>query len=302
MLWDCAIIGGGPAGLNAALVLGRARRQVLLADDGRPRNAVTHESHGFLTRDGVKPAEFRQMAYQEIGKYPSVRTVRDRVTAVRPDGGAFELDTGEGVIYQARKLILATGLRERLPSVEGMTSFYGKSLFNCPYCDGWELRDRALVVISENEHAFAMARTVHQWSRDLVLATNGAQVLTDGQREALRRNGIRIMEGRIAALAGEGGMLQKVVFADGSEVRREGGFVTPEWSHSAPFGEALGCASNELGGIVTDGFGRTSVKGVYAAGDSAVIAPSQLIIAAAGGSRAAIGVNTDLTQEDFGAV
>src|SRR5436853_2415150 len=142
MIIDCAIIGGGPAGLNAALVLGRARRAVLLFDDNQPRNAVTQETHGFLTRDGVKPGELRHLAHLELRKYPTVEIRHTRITDVRNHEGLFELVADNSDVVQARALILATGLKETLPAIAGIHDYYGKSLFNCPYCDGWELRDK----------------------------------------------------------------------------------------------------------------------------------------------------------------
>ncbi|WP_282942140.1 NAD(P)/FAD-dependent oxidoreductase [Paenibacillus sp. RC67] len=299
MLYDCAIIGGGPAGLSAALVLGRARRNVIVYDSNKPRNAVTQESHGFLTRDGIKPAEFRRMAQSDISKYPSVRIQQAEVTVINRTYAGFEVITSQGERVEARKLILATGLREVFPEITGLSQFYGKSLFNCPYCDGWELRDKRLVLVAEGPHLFHGSKLISNWSRDLLVCTNGHRSLTPDQIALLERKGMKVMQQPIAAFEGKSGQLEQVVFANGTRVVREGGFVTPKWAHAATFGERLGCFTNDMGGIVTDGFGRTNVKDVYAAGDASVVAPSQLIIAAAEGSRAAIGLNGDLTDELF---
>lgn len=299
MQYDCAIIGGGPAGLNAALVLGRARRDTLLLDDNKPRNAVTHASHGFITRDGVKPAEFRSIAHEELSRYPAVRYKERRVTDVTRTEFGFQIETNEGERFDARKLIIATGLNEKFPAIHGFYDFYGKSVFNCPYCDGWELRDKMLVLVSEGQNVFHTAKLVYNWSRDLVVCTNGKSNLTVKQKETLLNHGINVITTPIAAFNGQDGRLAEVKFVDGTAIVREGGFVTPEFSQKAIFGQKLGCELHEMGGILTDGFGRTSVKGIYAAGDTSVIAPSQLIIAASEGSRAAMGVNADLTEEAF---
>ncbi len=301
MIVDCAIIGGGPAGLNAALVLGRARRSVLLFDDNQPRNAVTHESHGFLTRDGVKPEEFRAIAQQEIGKYPSVEFRQVRVTDVyrREGEGTFELAAANGEAFQARTIILATGLKETLPDVEGIHDYYGKSLFSCPFCDGWELRDRPLVVISEGERTFHMGKMVWNWSRDLLVCTNGHRALTEEEQKALRKKGIEVVEDRIAALIGREGRLERIVFATQGERAREGGFVATRLFQASPFAAQLGCEMNAQGGIVTDVLGRTTVPGVYAAGDTVMGGPAQLVIAAAEGSRAALGVSAALVEGEF---
>ncbi|WP_028608463.1 NAD(P)/FAD-dependent oxidoreductase [Paenibacillus harenae] len=299
-MWlDCAIIGGGPAGLNAALVLGRSRRVVILFDNNRPRNAVTRHSHGFITRDGIEPREFRRLAHENLASYPSVTVKPDRVVAITPGQPGFMLRTGNGVIYRSRTVILAAGLKETLPQVPGISGYYGKSLFSCPYCDGWELRDKPLAVISESAHAFHSAKIIYNWSKDILVCTNGANSLGADQIRQLARKGIRVNPKRIQALVGENGMLSRIAFADGEEVRREGGFISPLWEQGAAFGEALGCAMTQAGGFVTDDYGRTSVNGIYAAGDSSLIAPSQLVIAAGEGSKAAIGVNTDLTNQDF---
>ncbi|TCN20510.1 thioredoxin reductase [Mesobacillus foraminis] len=296
---DCVIVGGGPAGLNAALVLGRARRKVVLFDSNSPRNAVTHESHGFITRDGIKPSEFRKIAHHDIAKYPSVMIRNEKITDVKKKGMLFELVTEEGECIQAKKVILATGLKEIHPSVDNLMNYYGKSLFSCPYCDGWELKDLPLIVLTEFPHAFHFVKIVYNWSKDLIVCTNGHKVLTTEQKEVLQRKGIKVSEQKIKTLVGENGFLESVIFEDGQEVKRNGGFVTPQWIQASHLGQSLGCEINQLGGIITDELGRTNIEGVYAAGDTSVIAPSQVIIAAAEGSKAAIGVNTDLTQDEF---
>ncbi|APB69851.1 NAD(P)/FAD-dependent oxidoreductase [Paenibacillus polymyxa] len=299
MLYDCAIIGGGPAGLNAALVLGRARRSVALIDNNRPRNAVTHASHGFITRDGVTPAEFRRVAYEEVLRYPSVHHLQTEVVSTMKNESGFEVLDSSGLRVQARKLILATGIKEIFPEIEGFYPLYGKSLFNCPYCDGWELRDQPLVLVSESAAIFHTAKLLLNWSKDLIVCTNGHASLSDEQKERLQSKGIVVMEQPVASFIGHNGQLEHVRFTDGTQVPRVGGFVTPQFVQSAPLGEHLGCERTESGGIKTDEAGRTSIPGVYAAGDSSYFMPSQLIFAAADGSRTAASVNMDLTEEDF---
>ncbi|GCE07208.1 NAD(P)/FAD-dependent oxidoreductase [Dictyobacter aurantiacus] len=300
MRLDCAIIGGGPAGLNAALVLGRGKRNVVLFDDNRPRNAVTHESHGFLTRDGVSPDEFRRLAHQEISAYPSVSIQQARVTAVHKHDDEYELVVDNGTTVQARTIILATGLKETLPDVERIHEYYGTSLFNCPFCDGWELKDIPLIlIVEEGPAAFHMATLLWNWSRDLLVCTNGHATLTEEQKATLRRREIEIVEERITALVGTNGRLERVEFAAHEASARQGGLVAPRWQPASPFGAQLGCETNEMNGITVDRLGRTSVKGVYAAGDA--VSASQLIVSAAQGSMAASGVIWDLTEREFSA-
>ncbi|WP_068620250.1 NAD(P)/FAD-dependent oxidoreductase [Paenibacillus tuaregi] len=300
MLLDCIIIGGGPAGLNAALVLGRARRKVILFDEGKPRNAVTRESHGFITRDGTAPSEFRRLAHQDIRKYPSVEYRTERITEAARHTGFLEVTTAQGAVYHTKKLILATGLKEVLPDIPGIHDYYGQSLFSCPYCDGWELRDQPLAVISEDvPRLLHLTQILWNWSRDLIICTNGASVLTGEHKEILRRKHIRCHEQRIVSLAGHNGRLSRVLFSGGEEAAVSGGFISPETFQASDLAKSLGCMMNPAGGLRTDEFGRTGIPGIYAAGDTAVIAPSQVIIAAGEGSRAAIGVNTDLAHEEF---
>ncbi|MBB3111226.1 thioredoxin reductase [Paenibacillus phyllosphaerae] len=299
MRYDCAIVGGGPAGLNAALVLGRSRRGTILLDNNKPRNAVTHASHGFLTRDGVRPADFRRMAQEEIRGYPSVVTKECEITHIARLTDGFLVSTAQGEYVQASKIILATGLKESFPDIPGFTELYGRSLFNCPYCDGYEMQDQPIVLVSEGASAYHTAKLLLNWSRNLVVCTNWHANLSPDQQQQLYRQGVQVNMMPIDAFVGSEGQLAGVRFKDGSFIQRSGGFVTPRLSQRSDFGEQLGCARTEFGGIVTDSYGRTSVPGVYAAGDSALVMPSQLIIAAAEGSRAAMGVNSDLIEEWF---
>lgn len=299
-MWlDCVIIGGGPAGLNAALVLGRARRHVLLLDHNRPRNAVTRYSHGFITRDGMDPRRFRQLAHRDLSRYPGVTVKPDKAVSVQARPGGFQVDTSSGAGFLARTVLLAAGLKEQLPPVPGIHDYYGRSLFNCPYCDGWELRDRPIAVISDSSNAFQTAKIVSNWSSDLLVCTNGRDSLSAEQLGHLARKGIQVNRQRIRSLTGANGMLNSIVFDNGEEITRTGGFVSPLWEQAVPFGKALGCAMTPQGGFQTDAFGRTTARGVYAAGDASVISPAQLVVAAGEGSKAAIGINTDLTNDDF---
>lgn len=297
--FDCAIVGGGPAGLNAALVLGRARQNVALFDNGQPRNSVTHESHGYLTRDGVTPAEFRRVAYEEVLKYPSVKHWPEEVTDIRKSEQGFVLTVGSGEQVQARKLILSAGLKEKLPDIEGLRDFYGRSVFNCPFCDGWELRDQPLAIISDHPAALHKIKLLLHWTRDLVVCTNGGDNLTAEQEEQLASRGIGLVKTPLAALEGRNGKLELIRFTDGKEILRSGGFIDPIQLPYVNFEDSLGYRTARHGGIVADEMGRTSVPGLFAAGDAAYVMPSQLIYAAASGSKAAMSVMAELTEENW---
>jgi thioredoxin reductase len=299
-LFDCAIIGGGPAGLNAALVLGRARRNTILFDNNNPRNAVTQESHGFITRNGIKPQEFREIAHKDIGKYPSVIYEKQEISSITKKDKLFELVTSNKGLYQSKTIIISTGLKDVLPEIENISDYYGKSLFNCPYCDGWELRDKSLVVIIEEQiQGFHFVQTVYNWSKDLIVCTNGKFILNSEQKRLIQNKGIKIMENKIRNFEGKNGQMEKIHFEDGDSVITKGGFVLPQPIQASDFAKKLGCEYNSLGGISVDFYGRTNIHGVYAAGDASIFAPAQLIIAAADGLKAAAGVNRDLIQKEF---
>ncbi|MEK3977982.1 NAD(P)/FAD-dependent oxidoreductase [Psychrobacillus sp. FSL K6-2836] len=299
MILDCAVIGGGPAGLNAALVLGRSRRKTILFDDNKPRNAVVSESHGFITRDGIDPQEFKWVAHEELSKYPDVRIEMQRVYRINKENNLFQVEIENGEVYSAKKVILATGFKEVLPDIPRVKEFYGKSLFSCPFCDGWELRDRPLAVIANDQRALHMAKMVSNWTNDLIIFTNGSKILSLEEHELLKSYGISINEKKIATFIGEDGMLNKIQLEDGTTVLREGGFITAEWKQAASFDTTLKYTLNEHGGIETDSWQRTNTEGVFACGDTRIAGPSQLIVAAAEGSMAAMSVNAALIEEKF---
>lgn len=296
---DCAILGAGPAGLSASLVLGRARRNVALLDNGTNRNRVTQASHGFITRDGIKPADFKKIALDELTKYPSVMFYEKTVTQIKKQAGNewFQIITSDEAVFYAEKIILATGVQEVYSSVPDMQRYYGKSIFSCPYCDGWELRDQPLIILIEDEEsAYYMAKLVYNWSRDLVVATNGYSV-SPAMRTELERRNIAVVTEPVKQLYGDDGYLHKVEFVSGLTIKRTGGFITPGFYRPNQFAEQLGCMLQENGAIATDESGRTSQKNIYAAGEYAQSGPSSLMIAAADGSKAAFAVNADMTNE-----
>jgi len=300
-IFDCMIIGAGPAGLSASLTLGRARRKIAVLDDGTNRNRVTQESHGFITRDGIKPQEFKDLGLDELKKYPSVSIFNTTVTEIikEPTSERFKVKTKNGHEYLTEKVILATGVQEVFPAIPAVRTYYGKSLFSCPYCDGWELRNTPLVIIAEKEdHVLHLAKLVYNWSKNLVVATNGNEMSTVGV-EQLQQRGIKVMTEPILKLHGEDGYLQQVEFQSGEIIARTGGFVVPSFYRPNKFVEQVGCELTELGAAVTDGSGRTSIKNIYIAGETEKAGPSSLLIAAADGSKAAFAVNMDLTMERF---
>ncbi|MFP7295103.1 NAD(P)/FAD-dependent oxidoreductase [Bacillus safensis] len=297
MFLDCAIIGGGPAGLSAALVVGRGRKQVIVFDDELPRNRVTQESHGFITNDGMTPFEIRQAGEADLQKYPNIQIKRSRINDIQKREEFFTLLTHEGDTFEAKKIILATGLQDILPEIEGIHDVYGKTLFSCPFCDGWELKDKALALIAENQRALHMAKLLSNWTKDLIVFTNG-HVLAEEDKVLLTAHSIQVIDVPIVSIDHDNGQLRSLQLANGETVKREGGFVASEFKQSAPFAEKLGCQMTKNAGIETDILGRTTVSGVFACGDN-LGGPAQLVLAAAAGSQAGMGVIHELVQEEF---
>jgi thioredoxin reductase len=298
-MWDVVIAGAGPAGLSAALVLGRARRKVLLCDTGTPRSWAAKEMHGFLTRDGIAPAEFRRLAHEELSRYPGVVFREAEVTSASRDAdGHFAITIGKGRRVRSRKLLIATGVFDHLPKLDGIEQFFGSSVFQCPYCDGWEVRDAPIAVYGKRRRGFEMARAMTAWSNDIVLCTDGAARLAATEKSHLQRNGIPIIEDRIERLEGTRGQLREIVFRGDRRLKRSALFFDTPSSGQSKLAEALGCQFARHGGIKCGQHEATSVPGVFVAGN--IIKDVQLVIvAAAEGTRAAFGINRALTREDF---
>lgn len=298
--YDCMIIGGGPAGLSAALTLGRARRKVALVDNGTNRNRVTQESHGFLTRDGIKPQEFKNLASKDIESYPSITMMDQTVREIIKDDitGLFLVNTSENKSYISEKILLATGIQEEFPLPQ-IRQYYGKSLFSCPYCDGWELRDKPLAIIAENkEHISHMTKLVFNWSQDLIVFTNGHQ-LSEKVQNDFEQKKIKVYTNTIKDLHGDDGNLSSVELETGENILRAGGFVVPSFYRPNKFAKQLNCQVDENGTVMTDGAGRTTAAGIYTAGETEKGGPSSLMIAAAEGFKAATSINMDITIERF---
>lgn len=297
-LWDVIVVGGGPAGLNAALVLGRCRRKVLLFDDGKPRNAVSHALHGFLSRDGIAPAELRAIAGEQLAPYTSVV-----VDVARTDTG-FSVRTGDGRSFRTRKLLLSAGVVDTLPDQPGFRELYGVAVFHCPYCDGWEMRDQPLAVYGRGDQkGGGLALEMTLWSRDIVLCSDGPSDLSAEYRQRLDRHGIAIREERIARLEVGSKVPYKasfdIVFESGSLLRRAAIFFNTGRRQSTDLAARLGCDMYDPKGCtVGNDQQMTHVPGLYVAGDASrdVL---QAIVAASEGSEAAIGINTALLHEDL---
>lgn len=297
-LLDVIIIGGGPAGLNAALVLGRARKNVVVIDDETPRNWVTRETHGFVTRDGASPREFRKAAKEQIAAYPSVQFASDTATAITGSDGDFVVKTTQGASYRTKKILFAVGKKDLPLDINGLTEVYGKSAFVCPYCDGWELRDQSLVIIVSGDKALHMAKVISGWTERYTICTNGSDSLTDEQREELKRHNVTVFNAPIQSINSEEGMVQQVVLNDGTAIPCTGVFFQPKLFTGSELPKAIGCEITESGTVIVDASGKTSVAGVYSAGDAAS-EMYQAITAASLGALSAVSINNELNFEKW---
>jgi thioredoxin reductase len=300
-MYDAIIVGAGPAGLSAALILGRSRRQVLVCDTGRPRNAVSHAINGFLSRDGISPQEFLRLSREQLRKYDCVELRDAEVVDARCGSDArFAVRLANGEEIVARKLLIATGVEDHVPDVPGLHELYGRSVFHCPYCDGWEVRDLPLAVYGRGRRGLGLSLELTGWSRDIVLCTDGPSEIDDEGRLQLARARIPIRDERIERLEGRDGRLERVVFADGDVLARRALFFTTGQTQQSSLASSLGCELNEKGTVRTGKYESTHLAGLYVAGDASR-AVQWVVVAAAEGAEAAFAMNTDLLREDLAA-
>ena len=294
MLFDIVIVGGGPAGLSAALNLGRARKRVLLCDSGPRRNAAAEQIHGFVTRDGTPPAEFRRIGRQQLEPYASVEARDAQVQEIRGERGAFEVRLATGNV-QARRILLCTGMIDELPDIEGFRELWGGSIFQCPYCHGWEVQDRRFGFLAPSLDSLDFALLLRSWARDVAVLTDGRFAVPSEARMRLASADVPVEERRIARLSGSEGRLELVELAGGSPLHLDVLFARPPQRQVAVV-QALGLALDSGGYVVVDEDRQTSMPGIYAGGD--LVTPVQsAVLAAASGVQAAARLNHELTAE-----
>jgi thioredoxin reductase len=291
--YDVVVIGGGAAGLSAALVLGRARRRVLVVDAGTQRNAPAAHMHGFLSRDGMRPTDLVAAARAEVLRY-GVELVDDRVVEVTT---GFSLRLGGGRSVESRRLLLATGAVDDLPDIPGARERWGRDFLHCPYCHGWEVRDQPIGVLGTGPGSVDHAQLLRQWSDDVVFFAH-TYPITAAERAALDARGIPVIDGLVARFSVVDDRLDAVQLTDGRTIPRTAVFIRP-FLHPRDDGliDALGCEVDDGGFVRVDANGRTTAAGVWAAGNAAN-PRAQVITAAGEGSAAAIAINADLVEED----
>lgn len=306
-LFDTVIVGGGPAGLSAAVTLGRARRSVLVLDDGAPRNAPAEHAHAYLTREGAAPGEILDLGRAEAEGYGARF---HRATAVRAErqGDTFTVVLGDGSTVRGRRILVTTGLVDGLPDIHGLAEHWGSGVLHCPYCHGWEVRDQRIGVVASNPMAVHSALMWRQWSDDVILFLHDGRELTDDQHERLAARGVAVVEGAVTAVESSGGQVTGLRAAEGRLFPVDAVVVGTAMNARSELLGSLGVAAEpmEVDGEVfgsrvsVDMMGATAVPGVYAAGN--VTDPAaQIVAAAAAGTKAGAGINADLVESETAA-
>ncbi len=294
--YDVVVVGGGPAGLSAALMLGRCRRRVLVCDSGRYRNAFSAGVHGFLSRDGIKPLDLVRIARQQLRPY-GVRICEAVVKHITGRSGRFRVSLESGEHIVARRVLLATGMTDHVPRIEGIDEVYGKSVHHCPYCDAWEHRDQPLAAYGKGRPGMGLAMSLKTWSADVALLTDGPSRLSASQIRQLEVLAIPVRTERIERLVSARGELQRIVFKNGDSLARRAIFFNTGQNQACDLAARLGCQFTKRGAIKTDRLERTCIPGVFAAGDCSRDAQF-VAVAAAEGAIAAEAINVELQEED----
>lgn len=269
MKYEVIVVGGGPAGMSAANLLARARRKVLLLDSGSGRNANVDSIHLLVSRDGIAPEEFRAKARRQLEGYPELQTVAGTAVRVSGQEGDFIVEAENGAEYRSSRVLLTTGLADDLPQIDGLKEKWGKSAFLCPYCDGWEIRDRPMSVLVTSQEDLPFAMMMTRWSPKITVLTGGELDISERDRGILDSLGAAVEERPVAGVTGQGGSMDSVVLDDGGTVPSSAMFLHTKTQQRSDLPRQLGCTLLEDGCVEVDHANKTSVPGVYAAGDMA---------------------------------
>lgn len=296
--FDAIIVGGSYAGLSAAMALGRSLKKVLVLDSERPCNAATPHSHNFLTRDGETPAAIAALARQQVACYNTVQLLTDPAVRATASHNRFIIETLSGAAFEGRKLIFATGIKDLLPDINGFSECWGRSVIHCPYCHGYEYRNRKTGILANGAAALHLVKLVHNLTKDLTLLTNEEPQLTDAEREQLQYHQVAVVQTGIREITHTSGQLHGIVFKDNQFLPLDALYARVPFVQHSDLPAALGCMLTEQGYIQADAFQKTTVPGIFACGDA--VSPMRSVASAvATGNLAGAMVNNELSQEDF---
>ncbi|HRO42460.1 MAG TPA: NAD(P)/FAD-dependent oxidoreductase [Flavipsychrobacter sp.] len=295
-LWDVIIIGAGPAGASAAMVLARSRRNVLIIDEGNQRNLRSHGLHNFITRDGILPPDFLNIAYNQLSNYP-VSFIKSRAEKVVKLPATFSITDREGNKYSAKKILLTTGVTDHIPNVPGMEELWGCAVFHCPFCDGYECKERAIGLYAQKHNGYGMAIALRHLSKEITLFTDGSHYLKSAQRTQLAKRNIEVITKKVTRLVHQNNKLLAVELVDGTHVPCTSMFTHHGIIVNHQLHDQLGCRCTKKGAAITNRNQQTNVPGVYVAGDAS-IDMHFVVVASAEGVKAAVSIHNDLLQEE----
>lgn len=296
--FDVIIIGGSYAGLSAAMALGRALRNVLVIDSGKPCNRQTPHSHNFITHDGEAPSEISKNAKDQVMEYPTVTFINGAVASAKKEEGKFQISIDNGEHFYARKLLFTTGVKDIMPEIEGFAACWGVSVLHCPYCHGYEVKGEPTGILANGDMAFELARLINHWTKNLVVFTNGPSNLTSEQAKKIESHNIKIIETEIHRIEHEKGQVKFLHLKDRKSFALKAIYARPLFEQHCTIPHDLGCELTEQNLLKVDTFQRTTIAGIFAAGDNSTMMRS-VSLAVAGGGFAGASINKDLIDEEF---
>lgn len=296
--FEVIIIGGSYAGLSAAMALGRSLRQVLIIDSGQPCNRQTPHSHNFITQDGEKPGVIAGKAREQVLKYSSVQLLNDLAVSGKKTATGFAITTQAGQAFTAKKLVFATGIQDSMPAIKGFAECWGISVVHCPYCHGYELRNRKTGIMANGERAFHLASLVNNLTDNLTVLTSGKAAFEPGQITKLKRHNIEIVETEVSEIEHHNGQVKNIVFNTGAKMAFDGLYAALPFTQHSHIPALVGCELTEHGYIKVDSFQKTTIEGVFACGDNSSMMRS-VATAVYTGNVAGAMINKELTDEQF---
>lgn len=295
---EVIIIGGSYAGLSAGMTLGRSLRKVLIIDSGQPCNRQTLHAHSFITQDGETPAAILVKAKAQVLQYPTVQFINKKAVRARKQNDGFVIETESGEKFEARKLLITTGIKDLMPDIPGFAQCWGISVLHCPYCHGYEVKGEKTGIAGNGDTGYDLVKLLYNWSKNLTLFTNGDATLTTKQWQKLQQYNIPIVESTIQEITHDKGYIKQLNLTDGSHYTVNALFTRVAFEQHSNIAQQLGCEYTQAGYILADEFGTTSVAGVFAAGDNTT--PMRAVsVASAAGHKAAAWVNKELIEESF---